>query len=421
MEVQPKDSSTSDAKECSLLYFCRAMRHSNTPHPLKPFETMPVITIDTHSGFCFGVVRAIAEAERQLSDKNASRRQTQDDAIPCNPAASNGHAADNQDDSSPRNPAPLYCLGEIVHNTEEVQRLESLGLRIIDMEQFRQLKDAKVLIRAHGEPPSTYQIAQKNRIQLIDATCPIVLKLQQRIKAGFEQMQAQGGQVLIFGKAGHAEVIGLNGQTGNRAIVVGSLQEVEKLDFSKPTMLFSQTTMDAEKYAEIARYIAAQCQKHQVEFKSVDSICKSMSQRAGQLRAFSLQQDAIVFVSGKQSSNGKYLYSICRSYNPNTFFVSSADELKAGDFLDAQGRNRFARIGVCGATSTPMWLMEDVAQHIHQFCPDPTDASGNEPHSELSQTPKCTPDAAVPQSGNTVENRPASDDSKQPNPKSESR
>lgn len=380
---------------------------------------MPIITIDTHSGFCFGVVRAIAEAERQLSDRNASRRQTKDGTIPCNPAASDGHAANNQDDSSLHNPAPLYCLGEIVHNTEEVQRLESLGLRIIDMEQFRQLKDAKVLIRAHGEPPSTYQIAQENRIQLIDATCPIVLKLQQRIKAGFEQMQAQGGQVLIFGKAGHAEVIGLNGQTGNRAIVVGSLQEVERLDFSKPTMLFSQTTMDAEKYAEIARYIAAQCQKHQVEFKSVDSICKSMSQRAGQLREFALQQDAIVFVSGKQSSNGKYLYSICHSYNPNTFFVSSADELKAGDFLDAQGRNRFARIGVCGATSTPMWLMEDVARHIHQFCPEPTDAAGSESHTAVSPNPKCTPDAAVPQSGHTVENRPASEEARQPIPASD--
>lgn len=372
---------------------------------------MPIITIDTHSGFCFGVVRAIAEAERQLSDRNACR-QTKDGTSPCNPA--DGHAANNQDNSSLLNPAPLYCLGEIVHNTEEVQRLESLGLRIIDMEQFGQLKDAKVLIRAHGEPPSTYQIAQENRIQLIDATCPIVLKLQQRIKAGFEQMQAQGGQVLIFGKAGHAEVIGLNGQTGNHAIVVGSLQEVEKLDFSKPTMLFSQTTMDAEKYAEIARYIAAQCQKYQVEFKSVDSICKSMSQRAGQLREFALQQDAIVFVSGKQSSNGKYLYSICRSYNPDTFFVSSADELKAGDFLDAQGRNRFARIGVCGATSTPMWLMEDVARHIHQFCPEPTDAAGSESHTAVSPNPKCTPSSAVPQSDHTVENRPASEEAQQP-------
>ena len=182
-------------------------------------------------------------------------------------------------------------------------------------------------------------------------------------------------------------------------------------------MLFSQTTMDAEKYAEIARYIAAQCQKHQVEFKSVDSICKSMSQRAGQLREFALQQDAIVFVSGKQSSNGKYLYSICRSYNPDTFFVSSADELKAGDFLDAQGRNRFARIGVCGATSTPMWLMEDVARHIHQFCPEPTDAG--ESHTAMSRTPERTPDAAVPQSGHTVENRPASEEGRQSIPASD--
>lgn len=312
---------------------------------------MPTITIDTHSGFCFGVVRAIAEAERQL----ASPGET------------------------------LYCLGEIVHNTEEVQRLEKSGLQFIDMERFKQLRDAKVLIRAHGEPPSTYRIAEENHIRLIDATCPIVLKLQQRIKDGFEQMQAKGGQVLIFGKAGHAEVIGLNGQTGNRALVVGSLQEVKKLSFSIPTLLYSQTTMDAGQYAEIARYIAVECEKNQVEFRSVDSICKSMSQRASQLKEFALGQDAIVFVSGKQSSNGKYLYSICQEYNAHTFFVSRADELRREDFLvpsengETSGgkgenggssgptRERFAKIGVCGATSTPMWLMEEVAQRIKQF------------------------------------------------------
>lgn len=347
------------------------------------FGTMPTITIDTHSGFCFGVVRAIAEAERQLAFPGET----------------------------------LCCLGEIVHNTEEVQRLETLGLRIIGMEQFRQLEDARVLIRAHGEPPSTYEIARNNRIQLVDATCPIVLKLQQRIKTGFEQMQARGGQVLIFGKAGHAEVIGLNGQTGNRAIVVESLQEVEKLDFSKPTMLFSQTTMDAGKYAEIAGYIAAQCEKHQVDFKSVDSICKSMSQRAGQLRAFALQQDAVVFVSGKQSSNGKYLYSICRSYNPDTFFVSSADELASKDFLDARGRPRFARIGVCGATSTPMWLMENVAERIRCFCRGHAGASRNAAFENHGNTQEDPSSRHIRKAGNL----PAPDGSRQSDLESESR
>lgn len=302
---------------------------------------MSTITIDKNSGFCFGVVRAITEAEKQLSKPEIAE-------------------------------IGLYCLGEIVHNNEEVERLERLGLKVIGQTQFRELKNANVLIRAHGEPPRTYEDARENGIRLIDATCPIVLKLQQRIKAGYEQMKAQDGQVLIYGKAGHAEVIGLNGQTGNHAHVVGSLQDLQELDFDKPTLLYAQTTMNAEKYKEISDYAARECARNRVSFTAVDSICKSMSARAGQLEDFARQHQAIVFVSGKQSSNGKYLHDICRKHNPNTFFISSPQELRKEDFVISENgegplRDRFSRIGICGATSTPMWLMESVADRIKSF------------------------------------------------------
>lgn len=293
-----------------------------------------VINIDQHSGFCFGVVRAIEEAERQLSQSDGT----------------------------------LYCLGEIVHNNEEVERLGQLGLKVINMEEFKKLRNAKVLIRAHGEPPSTYELAKANQIELIDATCPIVLKLQQRIKSGFKEIQPQNGQVLIFGKAGHAEVIGLNGQTGNRAIVISRIEDLDKVDFSVPTLLYSQTTMNTEEYAAIIAKAQAACQEKKVSFHAVDSICKSMSKRASQLRDFAHDHDAVVFVSGKQSSNGKYLYTICKDNNPNTFFVSSLEEIDPKDFLSHKGEPLFGSIGICGATSTPMWLMEAVAEKIRSFC-----------------------------------------------------
>lgn len=301
---------------------------------------MSLITIDKNSGFCFGVVRAIAEAEKQLSRP--------------------GNTAENEQEK-------LYCLGEIVHNTEEVERLEALGLRIIDTGQFDLLRNAKVLIRAHGEPPATYQKAKENHIRLVDATCPIVLKLQERIRQGYEQMQAIGGQVLIFGKAGHAEVIGLNGQTGNHALVISSLEDLEEIDFSKPTLLYAQTTMNREQYQEIIACASRQCALHHVPFTAIDSICKSMSARASQLAEFSKQHDAVVFVSGKQSSNGKYLYGICQTHNPAAFFISRPAELRKADFATPQGQARFKSIGICGATSTPMWLMEAVAARIKQF------------------------------------------------------
>ncbi|MCM1169364.1 MAG: 4-hydroxy-3-methylbut-2-enyl diphosphate reductase [Bacteroides sp.] len=294
-----------------------------------------LVTIDKNSGFCFGVTRAIEEAQKRLAAlQEAGSRE------------------------------PLYCLGEIVHNNEEVKRLEDLGLRVIGKGEFAELRNARVLIRAHGEPPDTYRVANENHIGLVDATCPIVLKLQQRIKAGFEEMQRMGGQVLIYGKPGHAEVIGLNGQTGNRAKVVSSIEDVMRMDFSIPTLLYSQTTMNTEKYRRIADFVQEACQKNGVYFKAVNSICQSMSRRAEQLEDFAKANDAVVFVSGKQSSNGKYLYEICRKHKPDAFFVSSPDELEPGAFV-ANGRARFATIGVCGATSTPMWLMEAVAERLN--------------------------------------------------------
>ncbi len=296
-----------------------------------------IVTIDKDSGFCFGVVRAIAEAEKQLE----LRKGTDED---------------------------FYCLGEIVHNNEEVERLQKAGLQVIDNERFDRLpQGSRVLIRAHGEPPETYRKAQENHIELVDATCPIVLRLQQRIKTGFEQMKQIGGQVLIYGKAGHAEVIGLNGQTGNQAHVVGSLQDLEKIDFSRPTLLYAQTTMNAESYRQISDYATARCARHQVPFTAVDSICKSMSLRAERLREFARRHQAVVFVSGRQSSNGKYLYGICRENNPHTFFISRASELAAADFVNEDGGRRFASVGICGATSTPMWLMEEAAERIREL------------------------------------------------------
>lgn len=295
------------------------------------------VTIDRNSGFCFGVTGAIEEAQRRLA------------------------ALKEQPDK-----APLYCLGEIVHNNEEVERLAKAGLQVIDSEQFNRLpQGSRVLIRAHGEPPETYRKAQENHIELVDATCPIVLRLQQRIKLGFEQMQQIGGQVLIYGKPGHAEVIGLNGQTGNRAKVVSSLEDVRAIDFSVPTQLYSQTTMNTEKYNQIVEFVEEACKRNGVYFKAVNSICRSMSRRAEQLEEFAKANQGVVFVSGKQSSNGKYLYEICRKFNENTFFVSSPEELRPEDFTTPNHTARFASIGVCGATSTPMWLMEAVARRIN--------------------------------------------------------
>ena len=287
------------------------------------------VTIDEQSGFCFGVTSAIKAAEARLGNE----------------------------------PDGLYCLGHIVHNSREVERLSALGLKVIDDEAFCNLHDVKVLIRAHGEPPETYRIAGENRIELIDATCPMVLKLQERIKKGYAEVAAQNGQVLIYGKAGHAEVRGLNGQTGNRAIVISRFEDAVPLRYDKPTRLYSQTTMNEGDYLKLADYIRGRCAEEGGTFDMVNSICKSMSARAEKLKQFAQAHDDLVFVSDKKSSNGQYLYEICKTHNPHTFFITDPGELDRDAFMTGG----FRSVGVCGATSTPMWLMESVAETIKQL------------------------------------------------------
>lgn len=284
------------------------------------------ITIDKNSGYCFGVEYAIQMAEDELEHGDM-----------------------------------LYCLGDIVHNNMEVQRLHEKGLRIIDKEQLGQLHDCKVLIRAHGEPPETYEMALKNNIELIDASCPVVLKLQNRVKNAFDKVKQEKGQVVIFGQKGHAEVIGLAGQTNNEAIIVTDVEDLRQIDFSKPISFFSQTTKSTEGFykmkAEIETRIIAE-QATQENLDANDSICRQVSNREPQLEKFSQEHDVILFVSGKKSSNGKALFQVCKAHNPNSYFIENEEEIDSSWFVQAQ------RVGICGATSTPMWLMEKVETHI---------------------------------------------------------
>ena len=283
------------------------------------------VTIDSKSGFCFGVVYAIQAAEEILKVEDS-----------------------------------LYCLGDIVHNNMEVERLEKKGLKIIDHEQFKNLKDVAVLIRAHGEPPSTYQTAIDNNIRLIDASCPVVLKLQNRLQKGFSQPKAEDMQTVIYGKNGHAEVIGLSGQTKDEAIIISSDEDLDKIDYAKPIQIYSQTTQSMEGFHHIIEeieYRAGQVNEDPVVLVN-DSICRQVSHRAPQITEFAKAHDVIVFVSGKKSSNGKYLYSIAKDNNPKSYFVSTKNEILDEWFEGAQS------VGVCGATSTPMWVMEEVEQHI---------------------------------------------------------
>jgi len=288
------------------------------------------IEIDNNSGFCFGVVNAIQLAEKELKNNDI-----------------------------------LYCLGDIVHNSAEVERLKSKGLVTINHKQFKDLKNCKVLLRAHGEPPETYEIAKKNNIQLIDASCPVVLKLQNNIKHGFDDFLKKGGQVVIYGKEGHAEVNGLVGQTSGKAIVIGGFNDLDKIDYSKPVNLFSQTTKSIEGFYEVQkeiekRMIATQGPK-EIDFITNDTICRQVSHRQPQLREFVKNHDVVIFVSGKKSSNGRMLFQVCQAENPNTFFVSEQSELKKAWF------NEVKSVGVCGATSTPRWLMENVASEIKKI------------------------------------------------------
>jgi len=286
------------------------------------------VTIDVNSGFCFGVVFAIQMAEDEL-----------------------------------KNSGNLYCLGDIVHNNMEVERLEKKGLKIIDHEQFKTLRDTKVLIRAHGEPPETYRTAIENNIELIDASCPVVLKLQNRIRNGVENLGE--GQIVVYGKEGHAEVNGLVGQTNGKAIIVDKIEDLGKLDYSKPIQFFSQTTQPTEGFKlmrdEIQRRINESGNSNEIVLESNDTLCRQVSNREPQLREFAANHDIIVFVSGKKSSNGKVLFDVCHEVNAQSYFVSTWEE------VDSSWFDNDSKVGICGATSTPMWLMEDIAEKLRQL------------------------------------------------------
>ncbi|EJF09980.1 MULTISPECIES: 4-hydroxy-3-methylbut-2-enyl diphosphate reductase [Pontibacter] len=287
------------------------------------------VTIDKNSGYCFGVEFAIQMAEDEME-----------------------------------NCEELYCLGDIVHNSMEVKRLYEKGLRIIDREQLKELRDTKVLIRAHGEPPETYKTALENNIELIDASCPVVLKLQNRVKHAFDADKPKGGQIVIYGQVGHAEVIGLAGQTGDEAIIVTTEEDLDKIDFTRPVTLFSQTTKSTKGFYHIKSLIEERLQQANQDstaFNANDSICRQVSNREPQLTKFSVEHDVIIFVSGKKSSNGKALYSVCKQHNPNSYFVENEEELEKEWFANAES------VGICGATSTPMWLMQQVADSIKKF------------------------------------------------------
>ncbi|WP_207435244.1 4-hydroxy-3-methylbut-2-enyl diphosphate reductase [Sabulibacter ruber] len=287
------------------------------------------VTIDKNSGYCFGVEFAIQMAEDELEEVSE-----------------------------------LYCLGDIVHNSMEVQRLYNKGLRIIDREQLQELRDCKVLIRAHGEPPETYETALRNNLELIDASCPVVLKLQNRVKHAYDSTKANNGQIVLYGQQGHAEVIGLAGQTGNEALVITTEEDLDKLDYTRPITLFSQTTKSTKGFYRMKELIeerVAAVKAGGVEVLDLDandSICRQVSNREPQLDKFAQQHDVVIFVSGKKSSNGKALYAVCQRVNPRSYFVENADELDMEWFKGA------ASVGICGATSTPMWLMQQVADAI---------------------------------------------------------
>jgi 4-hydroxy-3-methylbut-2-enyl diphosphate reductase len=286
------------------------------------------VSIDKNSGYCFGVEFAIKMAEDEM---------------------------DNGD--------KLYCLGDIVHNDMEVNRLSDKGLVVIDREQLQQLHDCKVLIRAHGEPPETYKTAIENNIELIDASCPVVLKLQHRVKNAFDKMERENGQIVIYGKKGHAEVIGLTGQTLEKAIVVMEDSDLEKIDYNRPVTLFSQTTKSTKGFYQLSEKIgsrikSAKGEMTEVDFNANDSICRQVSNREPQLQKFSQENDVILFVSGKKSSNGKALYQVCLTENPRSYFIENESELNT-EWFHAEDK-----VGICGATSTPMWLMEQVKSYV---------------------------------------------------------
>ena len=277
------------------------------------------VEIDENSGFCFGVVNAIAKAEEELQQ------------------------------------GELYCIGDIVHNNLEVDRLKGLGLRTIDHEAFADLRDCRVLFRAHGEPPSSYALAEKNNIEVTDASCPVVLNLQQKIRAAYERVKANGGQIVIYGKRGHAEVNGLVAQTNGEALVVEREEDLKEIDFSRLVILFSQTTKSLDGFKRIEELVRASA-RGGVEVN--DTICRKVANRIPQLREFAVRHDVVLFVSGEKSSNGKQLFAVCREANPRTYFVQGVADLSDEMFEGAES------VGISGATSTPRWVMEEIKNAV---------------------------------------------------------
>ena len=279
------------------------------------------IEIDSGSGFCFGVTTAIQKAEEELAKGNT-----------------------------------LYCLGDIVHNGQECERLKKMGLVTINHEEFAQLRNVKVLLRAHGEPPRTYELAKKNNIEIIDATCPVVLRLQKRIKQEYDN-QPSNKQIVIYGKNGHAEVLGLVGQTNGEAIVIEGLSEVNRLDFNKDIRLYSQTTKSLDEFRQIVEYIKKHISSH-ASFEYHDTICRQVANRMPNIRDFAANHDLIFFVCGRKSSNGKILFHECQKMNPNSYLIDQPEE------IDPRLLQNVKSIGICGATSTPKWLMEECKKVI---------------------------------------------------------
>ena len=296
-----------------------------------------IITIDDNSGFCFGVTTAIQTAERELQK------------------------------------GQLFCLGDIVHNGQEVERLDKLGLETIDYDDLRTLRNVRVLLRAHGEPPSTYHIAKRNNIEIIDASCPVVLHLQKRIRETYQDLHGRntGAQIVIFGKKGHAEVIGLEGQTNNTAVVIESINDLYKLNFSRPIYLFSQTTKSVEEFEDIVAEIKKRRMElgmsesvigsQEIVFEYHNTICRNVANRVKRLQDFARSNDVVIFVGGKKSSNAKVLFNNCLEVNRSTIFVSSTDDIT---YELVQQCHQAEYVGICGATSTPKWLMEEIRKCI---------------------------------------------------------
>ena len=288
------------------------------------------VSVDTHSGFCYGVVRTIREAERYLH-KNI----------------------------------PLYSLGAIVHNNEELNRLRSMGLHTIEPNEMSGLQHQTMIIRAHGEPPATYKTAHKLKIQIIDCTCPVVLRLQRKIKEEYARIAPIQGQIAIFGKVGHAEVNGLIGQVEGDAQIIEQCDQVEQLDYQRPISLFAQTTQDPSAFSRLCSNIESHYQQHGINanlyFRAMNTICKQVAERKPILHQFAKDHQTLIFVSGRESSNGKVLFEACKEANPNCFHVENSAELHRSWFSTGDS------VGVCGATSTPKWLMEEVARVIQEM------------------------------------------------------